>query len=78
MKTANKHFGTMLVDAPKASAKRLSHKRARGKLLLGAGLLGLASAACIIAAPELGLVAAMGGTLIAGAGSAGMTILARR
>lgn len=81
MKTAD---SAMLMDVQPPSglsagdSKIPSHKRARGKLLFAAGILGILSAVCIIAAPELGLTAAISGTLIAGAGSAGMTLLSRR
>jgi len=52
-------------------------RRSRGKMLLAGGLLGLVGAGFIVFAPELGIVSAVGGVL-AGVGSAGMTLLARK
>jgi len=55
----------------------VEHRRSRGKILLAGGVLGLVGVGFVIFAPELGFVSAIGGVL-AGAGSAGMTLLARR
>jgi hypothetical protein len=51
--------------------------RSRGRLLLAGGFLGLVGAGFICLAPELGIASAVGGVL-AGVGSAGMTLLARK
>ena len=85
MNTTEQYVERLMIDeAPqiptpfvKGEVER-ARKRSHGKLLFAAGLLGIVSAAFILAAPELGMMAAIGGTLLAGAGSAGMTILARR
>ena len=52
------------------------HKKSRGKILMAAGVLGVVGTGFILAAPELGVAAAIGGT-IAALGSAGMTLLSR-
>ena len=58
-------------------AVNTKRRRSRGRLLLVSGLLGLLGAAFICAVPELGIASAVGGAL-AGLGSAGVTLLARR
>ena len=84
MKTAT-HFERASINrevqktAPSVTGEiRQVYKPQRGKVLLAAGLLGVLSAAFILAAPELGLATAIGGTLLAGISSAGVTLLARR
>jgi len=52
-------------------------QRSHGKLLLVGGVLGVLGAGFILAAPELGFASALGGAL-AGIGSAGVTMLARK
>jgi hypothetical protein len=52
-------------------------KRSRGKILFAGGVLGVVGVAFVLAAPELGVLSAVGGTL-ASIGSAGITILSRR
>jgi hypothetical protein len=67
--------------ASKWEGVRSARRRARGpskaKLLLAGGVLGIVGAGFILAAPELGFASALGGT-IAGIGSAGITLLARK
>ncbi len=53
-------------------------KRMHGKLLLTGGLLGVVAAGFVLLAPELGLLTSVIGGAISGAGSAGMTLLARK
>ncbi len=51
--------------------------RSHVKLMLAGGVLGIIGAAFMFAAPELGFASAFGG-LLAGVGSASMTLIARR
>lgn len=52
-------------------------RKKTGMILLAGGVLGVVSVGFVLAAPEIGLASAVAGTL-AGIGSAGVTLLARK
>jgi hypothetical protein len=64
-----------VVAYDESSSHQAPHSHAR--LLLAGGVLGIVGVAFVLAAPELGVASAVGGAL-AGIGSAGMTLLARK
>ena len=83
MNTLDERTNTVMTADPAAGVRfdepiiAFHRKRSRGKLLLIGGILGVIGVAFIAFAPEWGITSALGG-IAAGAGSAVVTIFARR